>query len=83
MISGYQPPRLSLMVSLSEIQEAIAKLSPEEREELKAWFEQTEPDPLPSWVAEAQARLQEIRSGQEHPADAFSTLQEIRREILG
>ena len=71
------------MSGLSEIQEAIAKLSPEEREELRAWFEQTEPDPLPSWVAEAQARLQEIRSGQEHPADAFSALQEIRREILG
>jgi hypothetical protein len=71
------------MSGLPEIQEAIAKLSPEEREELRAWFEQTEPGPLPSWVAEANARLQEIRSGQEHPADAFSALQETRREILG
>lgn len=71
------------MSGLLEIQEAIAQLSPEEREELRAWFEQTELDPLPSWTAEANARLQEIRSGQEQPADAFSALQEIRREILG
>jgi len=71
------------MSGLSEIQEAIAKLSPDEREALRAWFDQTEPDPIPSWVAEARIRFQEIRSGQEHPAEAFSALREIRREILG
>jgi hypothetical protein len=66
---------------LAEIQEAIEKLSPEQRARLLDWLESFDSDLEKDWTKEANQRFEELLSGKDQSVDAFDAIDQIRGEI--
>ena len=63
------------MTNLAEIQEAIEKLAPEERAELREWLDESDPDTM----AVIRERVRQIRAGEATLIDGNQVQQEMRQ----
>ena len=66
-------------MSLAEIQKAIEKLAPEEKEELREWLDGYDPAMEREWAAIAQERIRQIKSGEVTPLAGEQVLKEMRQ----
>ena len=66
------------MSRLTEIQKAIAELTPEEKEELRDWLDGFDTTSERKWAAVAQERIRQIESGEVAPLDGEQVLKEMR-----
>ena len=62
-------------MSLAEIQEAIEKLSPEERAALREWLDESDPDIM----AVIRERVRQIRAGEATLIDGNQVQEEMRQ----
>ena len=64
-----------LTMSLTEIQEAIEKLAPEERAALREWLDEFDPDAM----AVIRERVRQIRAGEATLIDGSQVQEEMRQ----
>lgn len=64
-----------LTMSLAEIQEAIEKLSPEERAALREWLDESDPDAM----VVIRERVRQIRAGEATLIDGNQVQEEMRQ----
>ena len=67
------------MSRLIEIQKAIEQLTPEEKEELREWLDEHDPELEREWAKIAEERLRGIQTGERKTMDAFEVFAEARR----
>jgi hypothetical protein len=67
------------MSRLIEIQKAIEQLTPEEKEELREWLDEHDPELEREWAKIAEERLRGIQTGERKTIDAFEVFAEARR----
>jgi hypothetical protein len=67
------------MSRLTEIQKAIEELAPEEKEELRDWFDGYDPAMEREWAAIVQERIRQIKSGEVAPLNGEQVLKEMRQ----